>query len=244
MSQEILHPEIDELQSAIDKFLKNRQQLKVLEAGCGSASYIQLGEKPYMVGIDISEKQLARNNDLNEKIVGDLQTYDLPNATFDVIVCWNVLEHLPSPELALKNFTHAIKEDGIIIIAVPNVSSVWGLITKYTPHGFHTWVYRNIFGEKRAGTDDFGPFQTFSKASIAPEAIKQFALTNGLSIEYFKLYENFRQVGVREKVKVVGPGWDLVKGMTKLFSFGKIDPENTDYLIVMKKPKASAANFT
>jgi len=231
-----MKPEIVKLQQVIEKFLDNRQNLKVLEAGCGSATEIKLPEKAYFVGIDISQKQLERNNLLQEKILGDIQTYDLPASDFDVIVCFYVLEHVPNPELALKNFLNSIKEEGIIILALPNVLSIWGLTTKLTPHGFHTWVYRNIFGEKRAGTEDFGPFPTFSRYSISPEAIKQFALSNGLSIEYFDLYENFRQQGIRKKYGAV---WNLLKGMTKVLSLGKIDADSTDYIIVLKKLKTS-----
>jgi SAM-dependent methyltransferase len=230
--------EIVKLQQVIDKLLNNRQNLKVLEAGCGSATEIKIPEDAYFVGIDISEKQLERNSLLKEKILGDIQTYDLPASDFDVIVCFYVLEHVPKPELALKNFLRSIKEEGIIVLALPNVLSIWGLTTKLTPHGFHIWVYRNIFGEKKAGTDDVGPFPTFSRYSISPESIKQFALTNGLSIEYFDLYENFRQQGIRKKYGIV---WNLLKGMTKVFSLGNIDTDSTDYIIVLKKPKTSTA---
>ena len=233
-----MKPEIVKLQQVIDKLLNNRQNLKVLEAGCGSATEIKIPEDAYFVGIDISEKQLERNSLLKEKILGDIQTYDLPASDFDVIVCFYVLEHVPKPELALKNFLRSIKEEGIIVLALPNVLSIWGLTTKLTPHGFHIWVYRNIFGEKKAGTDDVGPFPTFSRYSISPESIKQFALTNGLSIEYFDLYENFRQQGIRKKYGTV---WNLLKGMTKVFSLGNIDTDSTDYIIVLKKPKTSTA---
>jgi SAM-dependent methyltransferase len=235
-----MKPEIVKLQQVIDKLLDSRKNLKVLEAGCGSATEIQLPENAYFVGIDISQKQLERNSVLKEKILGDIQTYDLPASDFDVIVCFYVLEHLPNPELALKNFLNSIKEEGIIILALPNVLSIWGLTTKLTPHGFHTWVYRNIFGEKRAGTEDFGPFPTFSRFSISPESIKQFALNNGLSIEYFELYENFRQQGIRKKF---GAAWNVIGGLTKVFSFGKIDADSSDYIIVLKKQKASATSF-
>jgi len=235
-----MKPEIVKLQQVIDKVLNNRQNLKVLEAGCGSATEIKIPENAYFVGIDISEKQLERNSLLKEKILGDIQTYDLPASDFDVIVCFYVLEHVPKPELALKNFLRSLKEDGIIILALPNVLSIWGLTTKLTPHGFHTWVYRNIFSEKKAGTDDVGPFPTFSRFSISPKSVKRFALANGLSIEYFELYENFRQQGIRKKF---GAAWNLFGGLTKLFSFGNIDADSSDYIIVLKKQKASATSL-
>ncbi|PMB43324.1 methyltransferase type 12 [Fischerella thermalis CCMEE 5205] len=237
MSQE----EINKLQSVIShQLLSNKKNIRVLEAGCGSASHFNFGQNAYLVGIDISEEQLKSNSVLNEKILGDIQVYNLPVANFDVIVCWYVLEHLPEPEKALNNFFHAVKEDGIIILAFPNVMSIWGLITKYTPLWFHIWVYKHIFGEKRAGrAGHLGPFRTFSRFFIAPESIKQFAMMNGLTIEHFVLYENFRQKEMKEKNKILRGGWNLLKSMTKILSFGKIDAELTDCIVMLKKQQVN-----
>ena len=225
-------PELIRLQQVVDKLLINSKKLKVLEAGCGSATEIKLPDNAYFVGLDISGKQLERNSVAQEKILGDIQTYPLPSNDFDVILCFYLLEHLPQPELALKNFLQTIKKDGIIILALPNVLSIWGLITKFTPHWFHVWVYRYIFGEKRAGTDDFGPFQTFSRFSISPKHLQKFALSNDLSIEYVDLYENFRQTDMREKF---GFWWKLLAGIIKVLSFGQVDTDNTDYILVLRK---------
>ena len=102
--------QITKLQSAVGELLTNTEPLKVLEAGCGSSSRITIGQDAYIVGIDISEKQLERNSSLNGKLLGDIQSYDLPVSHFDVVVCWNVLEHLREPERALRNFVKALKE--------------------------------------------------------------------------------------------------------------------------------------
>ncbi|NER20875.1 MAG: methyltransferase domain-containing protein [Symploca sp. SIO1C2] len=229
-------PELLRLQKVVDKLLTNPRKLRVLEAGCGSATEINLPQDAHFVGVDISAKQLERNAVAQEKILGDIQTYPLPAGEFDVILCFYLLEHLPQPELALKNFVQTVKEDGIIILALPNVLSIWGLITKFTPHWFHVWVYRYIFGEKRAGTDDFGPFQTFSRLSISPKELEQFALNHNLSIEYLDLYENFRQTGMREKY---GLWWQLLAGTVKVLSFGQVATDNTDYILVLKKQKGN-----
>ena len=99
--------EIQSLQSFLDKELLHRPSVRVLEAGCGSASNLKLGEQVWLVGIDISEKQLARNTVLREKIHADIQRYAFPAESFDAIICWDVLEHLSKPELALRQFAPA-----------------------------------------------------------------------------------------------------------------------------------------
>jgi 2-polyprenyl-3-methyl-5-hydroxy-6-metoxy-1,4-benzoquinol methylase len=229
------HEELVKLHSVINNLLPDNKTIKVLEAGCGSLSYISLKQNAFIVGIDKSEKQLQKNTVINEKILGDIQSYDLPASEFDVIICFNVIEHLSHPEFALKNFQKAVKKNGIIILAFPNVLSLKGLITKYTPHSFHIWVYRNIYGSKLAGTDDQGPFPTFLRSSISPDNIKRFALDNALSIEYFRLYEGQHQKKFREKYKIVNAVWRLLNITLKAFSFGKIDANNSECFIILKK---------
>ena len=62
------------LQSAVDNCLNNgKNNIKVLEAGCGAKSHIKFKQNAYIVGIEISEKQLQRNTTVDEKILGDIQ---------------------------------------------------------------------------------------------------------------------------------------------------------------------------
>jgi len=234
-SVKILQNEIGKAQRILDKELANKSYLKVLEVGCGSCSRLHIAQNKNMVGIDISEKQLQRNNTLNEKIQGDIQSYNFPESSFDLIVCWWILEHLPQPEKALLNCQKALKEDGIIIIASPNVFSLKGIITKYTPHWFHVWSYRFIFGQQLAGIEDRAPFRTFLKSSISAAAIKKFAQDNELSVEYFSPYESPKQMRLRKTYFVTGFLWSSIKSITRLLSLGTIDAENTEYIAILKK---------
>ena len=58
-----------------------------------------------MVGLDISPSALDRNRLLDDRIVGDLETYPLPRKAFDVVVCWDVLEHLLAVKSLIAKFT-------------------------------------------------------------------------------------------------------------------------------------------
>src|SRR5713226_2324160 len=118
---------IAELQHIVDEYLIPERTFTVLEAGCGSMSQIQFGHNINLVGIDISEKQLERNPALDRKILGDLHTYPLCHSSFDIIICWNVLEHLQDPRKALDNLLNACKPNGLIILAFPNLFSLKGI---------------------------------------------------------------------------------------------------------------------
>lgn len=96
----------------VNVLLAGRDSIRVLEAGCGSASQIKFDAEMYAVGIDISADELEKNSAVHEKILGDIQDYPLQKEDFDVIICWMVLEHLSRPNAALANMFRAVKPGG------------------------------------------------------------------------------------------------------------------------------------
>jgi SAM-dependent methyltransferase len=226
--------EIKGVQAAIDGFMVNMDSVRVLEAGCGSLSRINLGDHAYVVGLDVSEAMLEKNTMLDEKILGDVEAYEFPEASFDVIVCWYVFEHLPHPERAMARFAHAIRPGGLIILALPNVKSLKGLITKYTPFRFHVWVRRRLLGVPNAGTLGHGPFPTFLPFSLAPDALRQMAESHGLTVLYSAMFEDNQQVKIRNKFKVTGKRWDFIQRWTKRLTGGRLETVKTECLVVLR----------
>lgn len=223
------------LQAVLDKLLSGRSQLTTLEAGCGSVSHIRIDGTSRMVGIDISEKQLNRNSGLHEKIVGDLQTYPLPVSKYDVIVSWDVLEHLESPGPALANLFKATRKDGIVVLAAPNILSIKGIVTKLLPHTLQVAFYRYVIGDKRAGKDDQGPFKTFFKREMWPQNVITRGKQAGFEIAYFCAYEGPVPRHLRGKYKLVDLGFALTGWLSRLLSFNKFDLNHSDYMLVLRK---------
>jgi SAM-dependent methyltransferase len=222
------------LQDFLDKLLDVKADITVLEAGCGSASFFHFKPKAHIVGIDISEKQLQRNTGLSERILGDIQWHEFQPSTFDVIVCWNVLEHLPKPKLALEKFAVAAKEDGIIVLGLPNVLSLKGLLTKYLPHRFHVLIHRYLFGKRDAGKDDIGPFKTYLRFSITPTAIKKFAVNNGLKAVYFDTHDAL-DADYLSRNKIAYVTYKMLRAFTESASLGKLG--SSDFIIVLQKTR-------
>jgi SAM-dependent methyltransferase len=229
--------EVRFLQDAMDSLVRGRTGITVLEAGCGSLSHLKFPEDTRLVGIDIAQDQLDRNTNLHERICGDIQTHDLGASRFDVIVCWDVLEHLEHPEQALGRFARALRDRGIIVLAAPNLLSPKGLATRFTPHGFHVWFYRNIRGWKEAGTRGNPPFRTFLRASMAPGAIRRFAEANGLVVAYE------RTAGSGDSRDIVGrKSWKVdlfvvpLNLLLLVVTLGRIDARKTQYFTILRKP--------
>jgi SAM-dependent methyltransferase len=226
---------IDTLQRVVDRAMSGRESPKVLDAGCGAElPYLSFGAGTRLVGMDVSRAQLDRNDRLDEKLVGDIQTSTLPG-DLDAVVCWNVIEHLPRPDLALANFARSVRPGGIIVIRTPNVFSVKGLITKLTPHRFHVWVYRVIRHDEQAGRDDRPPFRTHLKLSMSPAVVRRFAASNGLRVAYFALFESRAQRAFRHERGLEGGLWRIVTRAVDIASLGFISADLTEYCIVLQK---------
>jgi 2-polyprenyl-3-methyl-5-hydroxy-6-metoxy-1,4-benzoquinol methylase len=119
------------VQRALDRMSEDKHVLTVLEAGCGSASALEFSEEAQIAGIDICPKSLTRNTIVHKKILGDIQNYSFTGEEFDFIVCWNVLEHVPEPLQAVVNLSRALKPGGLMVLALPNVLSFEGMLTKF-----------------------------------------------------------------------------------------------------------------
>jgi SAM-dependent methyltransferase len=55
---------------------------------------------------------------------GLLETADLPEATFDAVCAWHVLEHLPEPKGSVERIVSLMAPGGVLCVEVPNVVSV------------------------------------------------------------------------------------------------------------------------
>jgi SAM-dependent methyltransferase len=210
-------------------------KVKVLEAGCGSLSHININAETFIVGMDISDEQLEKNDDLDVKINADIQTYDFSENEYDVIVCWDVLEHLETPKQAIENFKRSAKNNSLIIIKVPNIQSLKGLVTKFTPHWFHVLFYKRILKKPNAGEPGYAPFPTYLKHEVSPSYLTSYALANNMNIEFMETYDALPRV-LREEKKYLLHLYRILSSLLKVVTFGKYGGrDNTDFVMVLRK---------
>jgi len=225
----------------VQKFVADKlagKHARVYEAGGGSFAIVPLPllSKPTVVVVDIDETQLQNNKYADTKILGDIQTYDFPPNSFDLIVCNNVIEHLPAVDQAILRFQHALEPGGLLFIGAPNPQSLFGLVTKYSPHWFHVWFYRVILGRKNAGQPGQPPFRTIYHRIVSPEALLRFCERAGLRPIYFNLYVGDNYTKVKHKRPALGRLLTAVVGLMNSVTLNKLNLIYGDYHAVLQKP--------
>ena len=212
-------------------------QLAIYEAGGGSCSVLppELLNRSRVTVVDIDEDQVRNNTYANEAILGDVQTYCFGRETFDLVICYNVIEHLPHVDAALLNFRDALKRGGMILIGAPNPRSLSGVVTKYSPHWFHVWFYRHIRGIKDAGRPGEPPFPTFFHPLVTLPRLEAFAAANGLEMIYRREVESPRYPEMRRRKPLFAALVDAGAAVLNTLLPSGIDVRRGDYHVILRK---------
>lgn len=141
------------------QFLKNRfgnkESINVLEIGCAEGEFLTMvGEtlpKASLYGIDINQSaiEVAKTRNINAE-VSLIENYAPSNlGKFDVVLMFQVLEHIPNIDTFLRSATQVLTAGGILIIAVPNSDSFILKMDRYhtlnlPPHHMGWWNEKSL----------------------------------------------------------------------------------------------------
>ncbi|MFA6250321.1 MAG: class I SAM-dependent methyltransferase [Candidatus Shapirobacteria bacterium] len=146
------------LSNQLRKFIKQKGNIKILDAGCGRGNYLideNRKEIDWASGIDISPAATKGNICLDEIKFGDLENIPYQDKTFEAVTSIFVLEHLKNPKIVFKEIHRVLKKGGIFLFLTPNKDSflvrVKNLVNAVSLNGkLNYW----LFGRKE---DDIFP---------------------------------------------------------------------------------------
>jgi SAM-dependent methyltransferase len=97
----------------------------ILDVGCGGGAILRAIARPgvRLVGVDVSVGAAGAVQEAGfEGVAVDLEQGKLPFASgsFDAVLCYDVFEHLFSPELLLAEIHRVMSRDGLAFLCVPN----------------------------------------------------------------------------------------------------------------------------
>jgi len=104
----------------------NTEVKSLLDVGCGTGDFLQVAQNNKWQVSGIEPNQEARdiaNRKTSNTVSKTEQLLVFKKHSFDVITLWHVLEHLPNLEEQVSVFKSLLKENGTLIIAVPNYKS-------------------------------------------------------------------------------------------------------------------------
>lgn len=123
--------------------------LRLLDAGAGERQFAKFCSHLEYVAQDFAAYngqgdgkglQMGSWDQTQLDIVSDITAIPEPNASFDVILCVEVFEHLPDPIAALREFSRLLRTGGQLIITAPFCS-----LTHFAPYHFYSGFNRYFY---------------------------------------------------------------------------------------------------
>ncbi len=132
----------------------------VLDVGCASGGLLaRLPHAGFRAGLEVSKAAAAEAERVADQVVArgvdDLEA-SFPEGSFDVVVCADVLEHVPDPTAALARASDWTAQGGAVVICVPNIAN-WKARLR---------LLRGVWRYEESGIWDSGHLRFFTFASL------------------------------------------------------------------------------
>jgi SAM-dependent methyltransferase len=101
---------------------------RILDAGCGSGrNMVELARYGGVTGIELSETSvaLARQRGAGEVVSGSVLEMPFADASFDLAVSLDVIEHLEDDLGALRELRRTVAPGGALLVTVPAYQWLW-----------------------------------------------------------------------------------------------------------------------
>ncbi len=174
-----------------ESYVPNWKGIKVLDIGCGGGLACEFLAKrgAHVSGIDLSfnsikaaQEHAKKSNLQIDYQCGVAENLPYEENTFDVVVCFDVLEHVEDWKKAIGEIYRVLNKNGIFLFDTINKTfkskfiMIWLLedILKQIPRGLHDW---NKFIQPQELID------VMERTGFADVAIKGFDLTGGTNFK-------------------------------------------------------------
>lgn len=127
----------------LNKFLRHQQELNILEIGTGSGFFLHFAKDTFpnshFSGVEYDDRLLAETASRAPQatlIKENAESFDLGKGQYDLIVSFQVIEHLYKPNAMLENVRVHLKPGGIFLVTSPNLSGLGARWMKEKWHGY------------------------------------------------------------------------------------------------------------
>lgn len=162
----------------ITKLLNNITATQILDVGCHGGLLTAEIAKKYpeakIFGIDLSERAIKyaqKKYPAIRFLVARGEKISFPTSHFDLVTCFEVLEHVPKPSVILKEIKRVLKARGNVLLLVPNENILFKII----------WFFWSRFGRGRV-------WQCAHVQQFDEESLSKLLKKNGFKIMTIKKF--------------------------------------------------------
>ena len=119
--------------NAVKEFLQDKV---VLEVGCGTGLILQRLKRHCKdcIGVDLSSRMLSKAKKRGfDCIQADATSLPFGDESFDCVVCFKVLPHIPDAQSAIQEMTRVTKKGGVVALEFYNTQSLRYLVKRIKP---------------------------------------------------------------------------------------------------------------
>ncbi len=219
-----------------DQATRTTSPLRVLEVGCGRRWSVDVdGIDVRITGIDLDESALTHRRDvvgdLDEAIHGDVRTVPLIKGAYDVAYSSFVLEHVADAESVLDGMVGALRENGLLILRIPDKHTVFGFLSRMLPFWVHVLWKRWVEGNKNAGQPGHDPYPVVYDEVVSRKGLHDYARRHDLQL--------LDEAGTNPHIASMGrlaPAGMAVQKLLAMFSFGRLAGTHNNLTVVIRKP--------
>jgi len=122
---------------------------KVLDIGCGNGRFLstmrKFGWQTYGVEKSPKASKYARDELHLDVKTGELLDCKYKDSSFDAVTMWHSLEHLYDPLYTLKEIGRILNNNGLLVVAVPNIDSFVAKVFKTYWYGLQLPIHLIAF---------------------------------------------------------------------------------------------------
>jgi SAM-dependent methyltransferase len=189
----------------------------VLDVGCGAQPYRGLlGPRAKYLGIDTSQARANFDYEVPDTLYFDGDRWPVEDASVDVVLCTETLEHVPATEAFLDEMGRVLRAGGTVILTVP-----FSARFHYIPHDY--WRFTPTSLKMIFDQHGFGDVAVYARGNAVTVACYK-AMALMLPLLFPTARSAFARLALRGLGLLLSPALVTLAGIANLsFFFGDGD---------------------